>query len=152
MVDAARSAAWTARGPGAARAPAQVYHRRSMSTTLRFGPQDPDEALLRDLNAPPPLADAREALAYWHAREAQLPWHRRAARREARAMSLAWAERVREAEIAALGGGLLGRLHRALLAPRPRVGVLLRRALLAATALSVALGVTFVALVHLLFG
>jgi hypothetical protein len=123
-----------------------------MSTALRFGPDDPDEALLRDLHAPPPLADAREALAYWAGREAQLPWHRFAARREARAMTGVWRERVREAEIAALGGGLLGRARRALLQPRPRVGVLLRRALLAATALSVALGAALVTLVHLITG
>ncbi len=123
-----------------------------MSTTLRFGPHDPDEALLRDLNAPPPPADAREALAYWNARREQLPWHRFAARREARAMTGVWSERLREAEIAALGGGLLGRARRALLMPRPRVGVLVRRALLAATALSLALGAALVALVHALFG
>lgn len=123
-----------------------------MSSALRLPPNDPDAQLLRELQSPPPAAEAREALRYWLDREARLPWHRRAARREARAMALAWQERLRRAELAALGDGPLGRLALWLTRPRPRVGTWVRRALVAATAASLALTAMLALALHALFG
>jgi hypothetical protein len=61
--------------------------------------------------APPGLApaDARESLEYWRGRLERLPRRQRGARREARAMVIAWEQRVRAAEIERWGGGMLGR-------------------------------------------
>ena len=123
-----------------------------MSSALRLSPGDPDAELLRELTSPPPAAEAREAVRYWSGREAALPWHRRAARREAREMTRVWQERLRRAELAALGDGPLGRLALWLTRPRPRVGVWLRRALVTAVAASLALTTALVLLVHALFG
>ncbi|MEY2514646.1 MAG: hypothetical protein QOJ89_2004 [bacterium] len=53
--------------------------------------------------------EARESLVYWRGRLEDLPRRRRAARREARAMVVAWEGRVRRAEIERWGGGTLGR-------------------------------------------
>jgi hypothetical protein len=58
----------------------------------------------------PSSEDARESLVYWRERLDRLPRRKRAARREARAMVLAWEDRVRTAEIERWGGGALGRL------------------------------------------
>jgi hypothetical protein len=66
--------------------------------------EDVDDAL----RGPAP-ADARESLVYWRERLERLPRRRRAARREARQMVLAWEQRVRAAEIERWGGGMLGR-------------------------------------------
>src|SRR5262245_24131297 len=63
---------------------------------------DWDDALLRDLLAPPPLEDCRASLTYWRERLAGLPRHRLAARREARTMIARWDARLRAAEVAAL--------------------------------------------------
>jgi hypothetical protein len=60
------------------------------------------------LRGPSP-ADARESLVYWRDRLERLPRRRLAARREARAMVVAWEERLRRAEIERWGGGMLGR-------------------------------------------
>jgi hypothetical protein len=68
-----------------------------------------DDDVIDALRGPSP-ADARESLSYWRGRLERLPRRRRAARREARAMVLAWEERVRAAEIERWGGGLFGRL------------------------------------------
>jgi hypothetical protein len=57
----------------------------------------------------PSSHDARESLVYWSERLERLPRRRRAARREARAMVVAWEARVRHAEIERWGGGMLGR-------------------------------------------
>jgi len=57
----------------------------------------------------PSSHDARESLVYWNDRLEGLPRRRRAARREARAMVVAWEARVRRAEIERWGGGRLGR-------------------------------------------
>jgi hypothetical protein len=65
-------------------------------------PRDGDDRLLADLAAPPPLDEARDALAFWRHRLHTLPRYRRAQRREARAMVERWEERVRRAEIARL--------------------------------------------------
>ena len=53
--------------------------------------------------------DARESLVYWRERLETLPRRRRAGRREAREMVLAWESRLRHAEIERWGGGMLGR-------------------------------------------
>ena len=53
--------------------------------------------------------DARESLVYWRERLDTLPRRRRSARREARAMVVAWESRLREAELERWGGGMLGR-------------------------------------------
>jgi hypothetical protein len=66
-----------------------------------------DEDVRESLQGPSP-ADARESLVYWRARLDSLPRRRRSARREARAMVVAWEERVRSAEIERWGGGWLG--------------------------------------------
>jgi hypothetical protein len=63
---------------------------------------DWDDALLRDLLAPPPLEDCRASLEFWRARLAGLPHYRRSARREARAMIARWESRLRAAEAAAV--------------------------------------------------
>jgi hypothetical protein len=63
---------------------------------------DWDDALLRDLLAPPPLEDCRTSLEFWRVRLAGLPRHKRSARREARAMVGRWETRLRAAEAAAL--------------------------------------------------
>jgi len=60
------------------------------------------------LRAPSPH-DARESLVFWRERLDTLPRRRRSARREARAMVLAWESRLREAELERWGGGMLGR-------------------------------------------
>jgi hypothetical protein len=106
---------------------------------------DPDARLLRELRAAPPLHEAREALAYWEGRLERLPRHRLRARREARDMTARWRSRVRQAELARWGQGPLGRLRRALLAPRPGVGRMLDRVLLATTAVAITLAVCAVA-------
>jgi hypothetical protein len=56
-----------------------------------------DDAALREALAPPTVAEAEEAVAFWLARLATLPVYRRAARREAREMARRWEERLREA-------------------------------------------------------
>jgi len=123
------------------------------------GDTDPDAALLRELRAAPPLHEAREALAFWEGRLQRLPRRRLAARREARAMAERWRVRVREAELAAWGDGPLAWLRRALLRPRPQVGRMLDRVLIAASALAITLTVCVVglafgvlALLHALVG
>jgi hypothetical protein len=123
-----------------------------MPATLRSHATDPDAALLRELGAPPPLHEAREALDFWQRRLERLPRRRIAARREARAMTETWTARVREAELAACGSGPLGTLRRLLLTPRPRVGRFVERALLAATVVSVAVSAAFIALIQALAG
>ncbi len=100
--------------------------------------QDPDATLLRDLNAPPPLHEAREALSYWDARHRSLPRRRLAARREARAMALRWEARVREAELAAWGSGPMAMLRRWVLRPRPTLARRVDRALTVVLVLAVA--------------
>jgi hypothetical protein len=67
-----------------------------------------DDDVLEALRAPSPV-DAQESLHYWRARLDGLPRHRRGARREARAMVVAWEERVRRAEVERWGGGWIGR-------------------------------------------
>jgi hypothetical protein len=54
------------------------------------------------------LDEARELLAYWEQRTRRLPRWAVMRRREARAMALRWRERVRAAEQARYGPGLLG--------------------------------------------
>jgi hypothetical protein len=67
-----------------------------------------DDDVLDALRGPSP-ADARESLVYWRERLDGLPRRRRAARREARTMVLAWEKRVRAAEVERWGGGFAGR-------------------------------------------
>jgi hypothetical protein len=68
----------------------------------------PDDDVLDALRGPS-SADARESLVYWRDRLDGLPRRRRAARREARTMVLAWEQRIRAAEIERWGGGFVGR-------------------------------------------
>ena len=77
----------------------------AMSATLHSAHDDD----VRDSLRGPSPADARESLTYWRCRLDSLPKRRRTARREARAMVVAWEERVRSAEIERWGGGWLGR-------------------------------------------
>lgn len=123
-----------------------------MPTAVRVPPGDPDAELLRELRSAPPADEAREALRFWSDRETRLPRRRVAARREARRMTLVWQERLRRAELAALGDGPLARLALRLSRPRPRLGVWIRRALLAATAASLAMSALLVLALHALFG
>jgi hypothetical protein len=66
---------------------------------------DPDDDLLSELNAPPPLDVCREALDFWTLRRAGLPRLQRRARRDAAAMIARWEERLREAELAEHAAG-----------------------------------------------
>jgi hypothetical protein len=45
------------------------------------------------------VAEAREALAFWHGRLRRLPWYRRAARAEAREMVTRWRRRMLQAQL-----------------------------------------------------
>jgi hypothetical protein len=77
----------------------------------------------------PSSHDARESLHYWRARLETLPRRRRAARREARAMVVAWEARLRRAEIERWGGGVLGRFAATVVVLRTvRPAALARRA------------------------
>ena len=72
--------------------------------------RDRDLVLIEEMLAPPPLEDARRSLEYWQVRRKALPLHRRAARREAKEMTVRWQERVRAAELARFEASLAGRL------------------------------------------
>lgn len=94
------------------------------ATDLRAYEVDVDDAPLG-----PSPADARESVEYWRARLERLPRRRRAARREARAMVVAWEQRVRAAEIERWGGGMLGRAAGTFAVLRTlRAGALAKRA------------------------
>lgn len=73
----------------------------------------PDDDALAAAIAPPPLSDARESLEFWRGRLAGAPLYRFRRRREAREMVARWEARVRRAEIAVFGGGVVGRLRAA---------------------------------------
>ncbi|MDX6678892.1 MAG: hypothetical protein QOE31_2944 [Solirubrobacteraceae bacterium] len=78
----------------------------------------------------PSSHDARESLIYWRERLDGLPRRRRAARREAQAMVVAWEGRVRRAEIERWGGGMLGRFAASVVVLRTvRPRALARRAI-----------------------
>ena len=66
------------------------------------------EALLAPREAADELDEARELLAYWERRARMLPLWALMRRREAREMAWRWRERVRAAEQARYGAGLLG--------------------------------------------
>jgi hypothetical protein len=68
-----------------------------------------DSDSLVDCVRGPSPEDAASSLAYWRTRLARLPLRRVGARREARAMVMAWEERLRRAEIERYGDGLVGR-------------------------------------------
>jgi hypothetical protein len=76
-----------------------------MPLVARFAKHDDVADALRG----PSPHDARESLVYWRERLDTLPRRRRTARREARAMVVAWESRLREAELERWGGGMLGR-------------------------------------------
>jgi hypothetical protein len=76
--------------------------------------QDPDLQLIERMLAPPPLEDARSSLEFWQRRRRNLPLYRRAARREAKEMTIRWQETVRAAEQAEFESTPLGRLLAAL--------------------------------------
>jgi len=60
--------------------------------------KDPDQLLIERMLAPPPLEDARSSLEFWQRRRRNLPFYRRAARREAKEMTVRWQKTVRAAE------------------------------------------------------
>jgi hypothetical protein len=91
---------------------------------------DPD--LLVDSVRGPSPEDAATSLAYWRTRLARLPLRRVGARREARAMVVAWEERLRRAEIERHGGGLFGRAVAGAAVLRGMGGVAIVRRLLGA--------------------
>jgi hypothetical protein len=66
------------------------------------------ESLLAPRAAADELDEARELLAYWETRARRLPRWAVMRRREARAMAWRWRERVRAAEQARYGRGLVG--------------------------------------------
>jgi hypothetical protein len=72
-----------------------------------MAPSVHDEDVRESLRGPSAV-EARESLVYWRSRLDTLPRHRRSARREARAMVVAWEERVRKAELERWGSGWLG--------------------------------------------
>lgn len=77
----------------------------------------------------PEPGEAREALEYWRDRLQRLPHRRRADRREAQAMVVAWEQRLRGAEIERWGGGMIGRLAGTVAVARTlRLRMLARRA------------------------
>jgi hypothetical protein len=80
--------------------------------------RDPDLVLVEEMLAPPPLDEARSALAYWERRRKGLPVYRRAARREAKVLATRWQERVRDAEAARFASSPIGRVLLTLGVPR----------------------------------
>jgi hypothetical protein len=72
--------------------------------------RDPDLVVIERMLAPPPLEDAKRSLEYWQMRRKALPLYRRAARREAKEMTVRWQERVRAAELARFEASLAGRM------------------------------------------
>jgi len=77
---------------------------------VRSAVHDPDQLLIEQMLAPPPLEDAQRSLEYWQARRKQLPLYQRSARREAKEMAVRWQERVRAAELARFEASSIGRL------------------------------------------
>jgi hypothetical protein len=87
-----------------------------------------DDGVQDAVRGPEP-GEAREALEYWRDRLQRLPRRRRADRREAQAMVVAWEQRLRGAEIERWGGGMIGRLAATVAVARTlRPGMLARRA------------------------
>jgi hypothetical protein len=77
------------------------------------------EALLVPRGAADELEEARELLAYWEQRARRLPRWALMRRREARAAAWRWRERVRDAERARYGRGLLGAASQLAVERRP---------------------------------
>jgi hypothetical protein len=77
------------------------------------------EALLGPRGAADELEEARELLAYWEQRARRLPRWALMRRREARAAAWRWRERVRDAERARYGRGLLGAASQLAVERRP---------------------------------
>ncbi len=108
----------------------------------------PTHDFLADALRGPSAQDAACSLAYWRGRLERLPLRRVAARREARAMVVAWEERLRRAELERFGGGPVGRVLAAAAVLRgERPGAILRRALHALLPRRVLTGVVAGALV-----
>jgi hypothetical protein len=76
--------------------------------------RDPDQLLLEEMLAPPPLEDARRSLEYWQQRRRALPLYRRRDRREALEMAGRWEARVRAAQQARFDSSPVGRVLAAL--------------------------------------
>jgi hypothetical protein len=81
--------------------------------------RDPDELLLEQMLAPPPLEQARSSLEFWRQRRRQLTFFRFTERREADEMVRRWRARVEAAERARFGTGLYGRIRRLLVFEPP---------------------------------
>ncbi len=83
---------------------------------------------VREATRGPSAVEARESLGYWRERLDGLPRRQRTARREARAMVVAWEARVRSAELERWGGGWVGRAAGAIAVLRTvGAGVAIRR-------------------------
>lgn len=99
------------------------------------------------------LYEARELLAYWDQRARRLPRWALMRRREARAMAWRWRERVRAAEHARYGRGLLGAASQLAVERRVPAGVAhrgrqaARLAAYAAVTMAVTLGLVLAAAV-----
>jgi hypothetical protein len=78
---------------------------------MQIGSFTSDDELLARLEAPPPLCDGVESLAYWRERRRRLPWYRARARREASREILAWEPRVLAALLAERGAPLGARFQ-----------------------------------------
>jgi hypothetical protein len=78
---------------------------------MQVGSFTSDDELLARLQAPPPLCDGVESLAYWRERRRRLPWYRARARREASREILAWEPRVLAALLAERGAPLGARFQ-----------------------------------------
>jgi hypothetical protein len=101
----------------AARGP-ERRSRRAAQDALR-GLSRLAEALLGPRGAADELEEARELLAYWEQRARRLPRWALMRRREARAAAWRWRERVRDAERARYGRGLLGAASQLAVERRP---------------------------------
>src|SRR5918995_471910 len=86
---------------------------------LLGGLADAAEALRAPRGAADELEEARELLAYWEQRARRLPRWALMRRREARAAAWRWRERVRDAERARYGRGLLGAASQLAIERRP---------------------------------
>jgi len=70
-----------------------------------------DDALLAALTEPPALEEAQESLAFWQRRLAERPVYKPAERKEAQDAIERWEQKVRAAERARYGPGLIEQLR-----------------------------------------
>jgi len=99
---------WAAAREAAKASPGPERHSRQAAKDALRGLSRLVESLLAPRGAAEELDEARELLAYWEQRARGLPRWALMRRREARAAAWRWRERVRDAERARYGPGLLG--------------------------------------------